>query len=77
MIRPVNIKHWVMQAILTNKRFEETMNDICKIFSDFETITSGEQHMPYLCCIYNDEIQQECVGIDTCAVDMLNALPIG
>ena len=31
--------------------------------------------MPYLCWIYNDDIQQECVGINTCAVDMLNALP--
>ena len=32
--------------------------------------------MPYLCWIYNDVIQHECVGINTCAVDMLNALPI-
>jgi len=32
-------------------------------------------HMPYLCWIYNDGIQQECIGINTCAVDMLNALP--
>ena len=31
--------------------------------------------MPYLCWIYNDDIQQECIGINTCAVDMLNALP--
>ena len=31
--------------------------------------------MPYLCWIYNDDLQQECVGINTCAVDMLNALP--
>ena len=33
--------------------------------------------MPYLCWLENDEIQQECIGIDTCAIDMLNALPIG
>ena len=33
--------------------------------------------MPYLCWVYNDDIQQECVGIDICAVGMLNALPIG
>ena len=26
--------------------------------------------------MYNDDIQQECVGINNCAVDMLNALPI-
>ena len=31
--------------------------------------------MPYLCWIYNDDIQQEFTGINTCAVDMLNALP--
>ena len=33
--------------------------------------------MPYPCWIYNDDIQQECVGINNCAVDMLNALPVG
>ena len=33
--------------------------------------------MPYLCWIYNDDIQQECIGINTCAVDMLNDLPTG
>ena len=33
--------------------------------------------MPYLCWIYNDDIQQEFIGINTCAVGMLNALPIG
>ena len=31
--------------------------------------------MPYLCWLYNDEIHQECIGINTCAIDMLNALP--
>ena len=31
--------------------------------------------MPYLCWIYNDDIQHEFVGINTCAVYMLNALP--
>ena len=31
--------------------------------------------MPYLCWIYNGDIQQEFIGINTCAVDMLNALP--
>ena len=45
------------------------------IFLDFETITSEYKHMPYLCWIYNDDIQQEFIGIDTCAADMLNALP--
>ena len=31
--------------------------------------------MPYLCWIYNDDIQQEFIGINTCAVCKLNALP--
>ena len=31
--------------------------------------------MPYLCWVYNDDIQQELIGINTCAVDMSNALP--
>ena len=31
--------------------------------------------MPYLCWIYNDDTHQDCIGITTCAVDMLNALP--
>ena len=31
--------------------------------------------MPYLCWIYNDDTQQILIGIYTCAVDMLNALP--
>ena len=31
--------------------------------------------MPYLCWIYDDDIQQEFIGINTCAADMLNALP--
>ena len=31
--------------------------------------------MSYLCWVYSDDIQQEFIGINTCAVDMLNALP--
>ena len=46
-----------------------------KIFFDFETITSEYKHMPYLCWIYNNDIQQELIGINNCAVDMLNASP--
>ena len=42
---------------------------------DFETIPSGVKHEPYLCWIWNDEIQQEFVGIDNCAVDILYNLP--
>ena len=33
--------------------------------------------MPYLCWICNDDIQQECVGKNTSAIDMFNALPTG
>ena len=43
---------------------------------DFETITSEYKYMPYLCWIYNDDIQRECIHINTCAAVMLNALPI-
>ena len=49
--------------------------DQYEILFDFETITSEYKHMPYLCWICNDDIQQEFIGINTCAVDMLNALP--
>ena len=47
------------------------------MFFDFETITSEYKHMPYLCWIYNVDIQQGFIGINTCAADMLNALPFG
>ena len=56
--------------------FKETNKDFYKLFFDFETITSEEKHMPYLCWIYNDDIQQEFIGINSCAIDMLNALPV-
>ena len=45
------------------------------MFFGFETNTSEYKHMPYPCWIYNDDIQQEFIGINTCAVDMLNASP--
>ena len=48
-----------------------------EIFFDFETITSEYKHIPYLCWIYSYGVQQEFIGINTCAVDMLNALPTG
>ena len=66
--------------IISKNCILETYEDKVKyqynIFFVFETITSEYKHMPYLCWIYNDDIQQECIGIDICAVDMLNALPI-
>ena len=46
-----------------------------KLLFDFETITSGAKHQPYSCWVYNGEIQQECIGINTCAIDMLKSLP--
>ena len=45
------------------------------MYFDFEAVTSEYKHMPYLCWIYNGDIQQGFTGINTCAVDMLNALP--
>ena len=51
--------------------------NIKPIYIDFETITSEYKHKPYLCWVYNGDIQQEFIGIGTCAVDMLNALPSG
>ena len=57
------------------QKYEETSKNYYKIFFDFETITSEKTHMPYLCWIYNDDMQKEFIGINTCAVDMLNALP--
>ena len=57
------------------EEFKETMNNLFKNFFDFEIITSEPKHVPYVCWLYNDDIQQECIGINTCAVDMLNALP--
>ena len=32
--------------------------------------------MQYLCWVYNDDIQQQFAGINQCAADMLNALPL-
>ena len=66
--------------IISNCRleaYEEENNDRYKLFFGFETITSEYKHMPYLCWVYNDDVQQEFTGINTCVVDMLNALPIG
>ena len=55
--------------------YEEQIKDQYIIFFDLKPFTSEHIHMPYSCCIYNDDIQQEYIGINTCAVDMLNALP--
>ena len=62
---------------LENCRLEEYVerNEVqYGIFFDFETITSEYKHMPYLCWICNG-IQREFIGINTCAVDIFNALP--
>ena len=57
------------------EEYVEKAKDHYKLFFAFETITNGVKHEPYLCWIYNDDIQQEFIGINTCAVDMLNGLP--
>ena len=59
------------------EEIKETLNNLYKISFDFETITSAPKHMPYSCWLYNDDIQQECIGINTCAVDVLSAVPTG
>ena len=58
------------------EEFKEEMNSSCKILFGFETITSGEKHMPCLCWICDHGIQHEFVGVGNCATDMVNALPI-
>ena len=50
-------------------------NDYYKIVFDFETITSGKTHETYLCWTYKNDIQQECIGVDNCATDVLDYLP--
>ena len=55
--------------------YEDKVTDHYKLLFDFATITNGVKHEPYLCWIYNNDIQQEFIGINTCAVDMLNAMP--
>ena len=49
--------------------------DHYKTLFGFELITNSVKHEPYLCWIYNNDIQQELIGIHTCAQDMLNAVP--
>ena len=55
--------------------YEESITYYYNIVLDFETFTNGVKHEPYLCWNYNNDIQQELIGINTCAQDMLNALP--
>ena len=57
------------------RKIRRTNTTLQNILFDFGTITSGSIHKPYLCWIYNDETQQESVGVDNCAIDMLNNLP--
>ena len=57
------------------EEFVEKAKDHYKLFFGFETSTNGVKHEPYLCWIYNDDIQQGFIGINTCAVDMLIGLP--
>ena len=69
-----------LEPIKKNCRLEEYVErnkDQYRIFFDCETITPEYKHMPYLCWFYNEDIRQEFIGINKCAVDMLNALPTG
>ena len=76
MIKLMTIRHYnIIKKNCRLEAYEEKVKDHYNIFFDFETITSEYKHMPYLCWVYNDDIQQEFIGINTCAVDMLNALP--
>ena len=54
------------------EEYKEQTNDCYNILFDFETITTGAKHEPYSCWVYNDEIQQEVVGVDNCAIGMSN-----
>ena len=55
--------------------YKEKVKDHYKILFGLETITKGVKHEPYLCWVYSNDIQQEFIGINICAVDMLHALP--
>ena len=50
--------------------YEEKLTYHYNIFFDFETITNGVKHEPYLCWVYNNDIQQGFIGINNCAVDV-------
>ena len=60
---------------VTIEEYVEINEDQYKLFFDFENIKAEYKHMPYLCWFYNEGLQQEFIGINKCAVDMLNALP--
>ena len=70
------IRHYnIIKRIADQKNMQKKDKDHYNIFFDFETITNGVKHEPYLCWIYNNDIQQEFKGINSCAVDMSNGLP--
>lgn len=62
------------EATLKNAKLNEYTHkkddDFVNVFFDFETITKGEKHVPYMCCIYNDNIQKTFYG-PTCGKQML------
>ena len=75
MIKLKSTRHYNIKKSRRLEEYKEKVNDYYKMFFDFETISSGFKHEPYFCWIWNDGIQQEFVGIDHCAIDMLNNLP--
>ena len=69
------IRHYnIIKRIADQKNMQKKDKDHYNIFFDFETITNGVKHEPYLCWVYNNDIQQQFIGINTCAQDMSNAL---
>jgi hypothetical protein len=46
---------------------------LINVFFDFETITKGEQHEPYLCCVKSGRLNKCFEGYD-CGLQMLNYL---
>ena len=47
--------------------------NITNIFFDFETVTKGEKHIPYLCCIKSDKLKKSFYG-EECGLEMLRYL---
>ena len=70
MIKSINITHWFIQRILTNKRNSKKQWATYIKYPLVLKRLLRENNMPYLCWFCNGEIQQECVGINICADDM-------
>lgn len=56
-----------------NEYKEKRKNDYTNVFFDFETFTSGEKHIPYLCCVKSGYYEKSFIGVD-CGRQMLDAI---